>query len=81
MTDARRPAIDRERLDPFTLRFVADEHAADAARFEEYARTPLRNEKPDVAVRLRQLAYEHRMEAKRLRSLATRIERARGVRR
>jgi hypothetical protein len=70
------------KLDPYTLRFIADEHAAAAARFDAWSTEPHPWITPDLRARYRDRAVEERAATKRLRALATRNERraARGAR-
>jgi hypothetical protein len=83
-----RPAIDYDLLDPFTLRWVAEDFAAVADGAEDerdanladanrLARTDERRARVlAFADAFRRKANDARREAKRLRALATRIENA-----
>ncbi len=62
-----------KRLDPFTLRWLADEHVREAASWEKYAADGYALDSNDVG-HARSMARRERMTAKRLRNLATRAE-------
>jgi hypothetical protein len=61
----------RPNLDPGTLRWVADENAAEQRRYEAWSR-----ERGSDEWHCQTRAREHAMLAKRYRGLATRIENA-----
>ena len=66
---------DTSKLDPATLRWVADEQAFEAERFYEWAR-----EHGSDEWQCRSRGREYAMRAKRYRALATRIENKRKAR-
>jgi peptidoglycan/xylan/chitin deacetylase (PgdA/CDA1 family) len=76
------------RLDPFTLRYLADEHVREAKRYDEFASAcrkdalfscygAERTQHEVAAHGWSHRAYQERMRAKRLRALATKSEKRR----